>query len=422
MALETKAGYMSLTSGSSGSVAVTGIGFQPKLVIFFPTRRTSLGAGSTANQSMGASTGSGNNFTAFCVRDEDGQSTSDSGRTWSNSHCILSYNQSSDTVDYSATMTSLDSDGFTVNFDDAPGGNRICGYLCIGGSDVSAVEVGSYQLDSSKTAGQTQDITLSGAFQPTGLILASAYSDSSSETAETDANMGFGFTDFTSQYGITMYGDDNQSTSECNHATSDTSAIIRINATGSLTDSVKVDSALSDGFRLEYVDDVAADYYGIYIAIKGPQFHAGDYDSKTSTGTITSETSACGFQPQALMIFTDNTGVYNPNPNYKQSIGITTGATENWCTSISGDDGESTTDTGSLSASKCLQNIDKDNNIIGEQELDSFTANGFEIDQTDADSNGPVNCTYLAIGPASSNFPERYYPRGSARGVTRGVI
>ena len=93
------------TFNSTGNKAITGVGFQPKVIEFFPTLSNNISVGQTFQG----------------VADENEQyahsiysSGTSGGRNSSNSHCILGLS-AGNTIGVRASLVSMDADGFTLN-------------------------------------------------------------------------------------------------------------------------------------------------------------------------------------------------------------------------------------------------------------------------------------------------------------------
>jgi len=120
------------TPASTGNDSVTGVGFQPKAVMFWAVPRTDESAGSHASHFMGFSDGSNNK--ASSIKSED--AVNDNGRTQENQAIYLRGVDVSDTLAV-ATVSSFDSDGFTLNYTSTNSGYYIH-YIAFGGDDLSA--------------------------------------------------------------------------------------------------------------------------------------------------------------------------------------------------------------------------------------------------------------------------------------------
>lgn len=157
--MKAQAGYLdSSTLGSTGSQAVTGLGFEPQILFFTNVHQTVNNKQSAAAMGCGATDG-----TAEWAQSFFGPYLSFPGyvRTlWDDTSCILSIGDS--TIDLQASIISLDADGFTIDVTTANSSIDVA-YLAIydpGG----AFSVGT---------GIQDDATVSPGFEPDAMIFAS---------------------------------------------------------------------------------------------------------------------------------------------------------------------------------------------------------------------------------------------------------
>ena len=75
MGYDAKAGNFALNT-STGNQSITGLGFQPKLVIFYPTQQTADGVIVDYQLAIGAAVSSTSRF-SVCVCIEDAQATAE---------------------------------------------------------------------------------------------------------------------------------------------------------------------------------------------------------------------------------------------------------------------------------------------------------------------------------------------------------
>jgi len=122
-----KAGSFTLNTGT-GAQAITGVGFKPSAVIFFRGVSASTGGNQAAGFMVGASSSASDEVVAeSAVQDAGGTA----GSSLDTAAVIkMRGNDGNATVTEQASMTSLDSDGFTINVDVA-GSARVIGYLAI---------------------------------------------------------------------------------------------------------------------------------------------------------------------------------------------------------------------------------------------------------------------------------------------------
>lgn len=126
---------------SPASQPFTGVGFQPKALKFVGGIN---GTASTIQAGGGAFCGftDGTNQYVNFICDEDGQNFSDVSEYSSLNACIaMALDNDSTAIDYEASITSMNADGFTLNVSNLPAAITKLGYIAYGGSALS-VEVG----------------------------------------------------------------------------------------------------------------------------------------------------------------------------------------------------------------------------------------------------------------------------------------
>lgn len=133
------------TPSATGNQTVTGVGFEPKAVMFEAVPRTDENVGSHASHFFGFSDGS--NHRSLTVESEDG--ANDTSRNQRNSAIyLMTYD---DTVVARATVGSFNSDGFVLNYTVANSG-YVIHYVAFGGDDLNAV-VGTGTVSAGSVSG-----------------------------------------------------------------------------------------------------------------------------------------------------------------------------------------------------------------------------------------------------------------------------
>lgn len=397
MALELATGTF-LTPGTTGNhPVVTGLSFQPKLVLMFGNGRTNASGNSNNSRAyIGASTGNGSNFCAS-YRDEDDVSTTNAERVISNTQFSQVYQISGTTKIFKNTMQSLDSGGFTLNYSSTSGNATINNWMCLGGSDVEQVEVGTFQVNSGVTG--TQDIILSGAFKPDGLIFVTAHA-SVLDSDFDDVHLSTGFSDFTSQYCMSATSEDGKtSTSNCNRVLSNTSVIIRqAKDSQTIEGEANVDSALSNGFRINITNSFTSSDQVIYIAIKGPKIKVSDFPMSTVVGAF-SETGV-GFQPTGLFSMTSEQVSFGGRSDFIQTMGFCTSSSARSCSANTSQNNQTTSDASSRARTdRYIIGVDFNNNVRSVLDFTSFDADGFTLQQESNTAATAEIIMYMAFGP-----------------------
>lgn len=115
---------------ATGSQAVTGVGFQPRLVIFSTAGMANGDVGANhAMLSIGAATGSSAQVCSL-IADEHNVATTDARAYQSSSRCIL-IGDNPGTIRAQAALTSMDTDGFTLNWSTNDANANAVNYLAL---------------------------------------------------------------------------------------------------------------------------------------------------------------------------------------------------------------------------------------------------------------------------------------------------
>src|SRR3990167_9374864 len=189
MALSAKAGVFTLNT-TTGNQAITGVGFQPDVVLFIPSNLTADGIQAHARVGFGAGSSSTARG-AISANDEDGVEPSDSTRYHTDAEVLNQLALGEQTILYEADLVSLDSDGFTINISTAPASGVKVAYLALGGVDLTNAKVGNF---AATTTNGNQAVTGVG-FQPDALILFTAGFSNNFPAAENSVVYTVGFTD-----------------------------------------------------------------------------------------------------------------------------------------------------------------------------------------------------------------------------------
>jgi hypothetical protein len=165
--LSFKSGWFTKSTNVSTPVtqSITGVGFQPKAVILYSIRNTT-GFADDSMFSIGFSDGT--NDRAVTTASTHNASTSSGRRRHADDKIILAItNGSSSSIEWECKLTSLDADGFTLNWTTNNASADLIGYICLGGSDITNVKAGTF--DNSNVIGN-QDVTDVG-FRPSIVFL-----------------------------------------------------------------------------------------------------------------------------------------------------------------------------------------------------------------------------------------------------------
>ena len=285
---------------------VTGVGFQPKAIIFFSNMQTATGISADANAMIGISDGTTHKCAA--LSDNDAAGTSTAANMLHSTNCIAIIQNGVTTTDSLGDIDSFDSDGFTIGWNSASATQFIISYIAFGGTDITNVKVMKH--DAIAGAGSYTGV----GFQPDIIFFLAGRDAAEANTGGTMGSIGFGAAVSSSKSAYT------QVVTEHGRVTSDTwrkqcivtplSIIARANG-GNADDYASLTSIDSDGFSLAAPSssDNAVDFFT--LSIKGGTWDVGNFTQKTSTGTQNTSVLA-GLDP-ALLILTSANNTVNQN-------------------------------------------------------------------------------------------------------------
>ncbi len=299
-AMSSACGNLNITTGAAAStVVVSGLAFQPKVIIFWSVGLTaaSNGTRATARRMVGAAV-SASSYFCQANFDTDGVGTSVSKNNYSASYCVMEIDNTGAIVGGASTQ-SLDSGGFTLVIGDQFVTNLLVSWVAYGGTDITNVETGTF-TNPGATGNQTTNN--SGNFQPSitfffighqvnsgagAIVLIGAATSSANDhvhySAATDAN-GSGAT-----------GSYNRS-GEC---------FVYRGATPAASPTVRGEfvshNSSPGGFTVNYLETVTVGTTVYqWLSIKGGTWIVGDLLSQTDTTTTITE-SGFGIQPESIL-------------------------------------------------------------------------------------------------------------------------
>lgn len=430
MAFEYKVGNFQLNT-STGSQSITGLGFQPKAVMFLHQPDTvSIGVPQIANfyHSVGMSDGV-NSYGMWCFTPNGSAGLEDANFIHA-THPIVGGNNGS-TV-WSAAMTSLDGDGFTINIGTAPPVGYWVGYLAFGGSDITNAAVGSF--DASGSTG-SQAITGLG-FQPTALIV-HTYGRNNAYTAgptvissNAYVRQSLGFSDGTLSRSSGFGLRDASIVVKINGAVQNSGTIIS-NPNAASPFSYHSQASLSSfdagGFTINWTNAAGAGDKHMYLALAGPQAAVGTYNNPTSTGVFTGA-SGLGFDGGAVLYTTANItgygvskgfGAFANGPGADFSHGFASDAAEQFNIEATAQDYVTTSYCGHYSHEDYSQAKYQYNNrgVLQEQvAFDSFQTGGFDMNAGTVLGSGTSAVSYLYLEGAGGSGPGPGNPTGGTGG------
>lgn len=311
--LSAKAGTFT-GSGSTGNQSITGVGFQPKVVLFRYNMSTTTGSQSDSVIGFGVGVSSSDRRTSGDYSNHN-VSTSSHG-AWNQDTYVIYTPSGSSRADF----VSMDSDGFTINW--VTSSSMVVQYLALGGDAVTNVKTGSA---AAKTTTGNQSYTGLG-FQPTALLVWAGKFSTSPLDQSTNGNGLFGFASSSSARGMVAWRNVNGSNPQVAKHRQSTQRMLSTTTTFTEADFVSFDS---DGFTLNYTTAGGSADVFYYLAIRGPQFKVSSFNQPASTGN--QSLTGAGFTPKASIMMSANDVSSNNDAaqaHARASFGWATGTSE----------------------------------------------------------------------------------------------
>lgn len=261
MGLNVKAGNFALAA-ATGNQAITGLGFQPKLVIFWAFSIVVNGSTNELHMCHGAATSATARFVTS--RGFLGGASNFNDVQFRSDRCLYWNEPSTDTEQMAADFVSMDADGFTINVLNVE--SATINYLAIGGTDFAA-KVGIFDMNA--TTGN-QAITGVGFLPKALMVMTGPY-----KTAETFSGLGCiatGYTVSTTSFVCmehNLYQDANGASLAYTRLNSTRRFIETINQNGVYETRAEIVSMDADGFTVNVVDAPPAASRMGYIAFGG---------------------------------------------------------------------------------------------------------------------------------------------------------
>lgn len=413
MALSSASGSFNVTTATAGNtVAVSGLGFQPKVILFAWNGRTASTNGSgtaSLERGFGVAISATDRFAV-----SSGSITGVGNmQTYSAHHdaaCIIA--QANAAGDDGATaqgdingamdVQSMDADGFTLVIDDPFPRDFRVHYLALGGSTLTGQQTGSFTP--AGAAPTTQAVTITGFGTPTCVLFAGVTQNAGAAPADT-ADSGMFLGAMTGSSGEAVWAgssNDAASTSQTFSYCRRDECIARFSGTvAALDDRAEFSSFDANGFTINWLERGGTGRV-YYLALKGLSVALGDLLTQTDTVTAIQE-SGFGFKPAAVMFLSHGQAASSadtPQDHDRLSLGFATSTSARSAIGTFDEDNANNAETSSTSRFDAVYaNIDASDAVAGLMDLQSMDADGFSAIMDDADPSQAF-VWYLAFGPA----------------------
>jgi hypothetical protein len=393
------------TGAVASTVVVSGLGFQPKAILFWWDGRTgSVTASGRASHArgFGAVTSTTQRWAVYSSS-QDTPTTMVAKKAQRNDACVAVLTTTG-ALDGLLDLQSFDSNGFTLAVDDQFATSYRVHYLALGGSDITDAKAGTVTV---ANASGDQDFTDPG-FRPDFLAISSAFQTTIDGTIGADSSITFGMASdilsaFATRQGTWAGGSNDAAATSATMSYAKSGEIIAsLNGTASaIGNRASLTAWLSTGFRLNFVAAPGIAPVGCYLALKGGRYRVDGMLSSTTLNQTLSQTSQDIGTPVGLLLFSGcvaesvaGTGTTND----QWSIGSATSSTNRQA--MAGMD-QTAAATAVVSTGvwvdQVYANLSTTGTIEGTADFTSFDSDGFSLKQTDADTVAAYIC-YLIVG------------------------
>lgn len=399
MTASVKVGSFNTGTGAvSSTIAVTGVGFQPKVVfLWFTGRSDSSDAIGRADILRGFGVAiSTTDRRAIASFSDDAAADSATGRTASTVACLVTVN-AADTQDGALDHQSMDSDGFTLVVDDQLPADLRVSYLALGGDSLTNYVTGGI---TEPGATGNQDYTVSGSFQPDCVLFFSISHTANAGAGGSMFMLGAATASGAQAVLSNTSRDAVASTTTRMYCTND-ECVALMASTASTTGRAAFVQFNSDGFRLNWTERAASRLIH-YIALKGGNFLVGDLLTRTDGNDIAE--TGFGFQPAGAMFVSHGT-TESTSDTAQNHDRLSLGAFDSTSSrNVQGNlDENNLTDSEATTAIEfdaVYVNIKTDSTIDGLMDIKSVESDGFTTVMDDVDPSQAF-VWYLAFGPAA---------------------
>lgn len=401
MSLQAKRGSF-VANTSTGNQAITGVGFQGKLVILTCIARTAVGDGrADVKLSYGAaSSADSNDQFALARYIQDAVASSNSGDR-SDSKCII-IPLGNTTVDGEASFVSFDSDGFTINWTDAPASAYLVEYMVIGGTGISA-KVLRFAMN---TGGAGTNVPVTGVgFQPKALLVSTAASPNAMpQTSGLEMLFPFGIAiSAANQVWFGATERDNQAAAAAGAGSRQTNLLgSPSSGTFGLVDwEIDLASFDSDGFTYHISNSTTSADVIFAIAIGGANLSV-DLDEVIQPTSTGQQAVSTGFAPSALLGFgTDLTSFTTSNTiDGVLGVGMTDGSSESCLSFRDVDAADPMVVATGHNQTKFYRTLNSTPTVVAECDS-SMGASGYTLDWTTVDATAR-QMFVLALGDSGA--------------------
>lgn len=319
MALSCHVGTFALNT-STGNQAITGLGFQPEVLIFYSVIVTGDGlstGGAAYKLYFGGAVSSSSRFAVGNVCNDNVSSGSHHSRQ-DNTKCMTSL-VNAGTVFTAADFVSMNADGFTINVTTANASSRKWHYIALGGTDLTNVAIKEFQ----NQVGLGADAVTGVGFQGDCFLFFSTNDNGTPPSQETAPELMIGMA--TANGDQAVIGSNVGAVLRATSVFRTDRCLAFLNGSDAMVDDAIFSSADSDGFTLNWQDATNPDAVYWAICLKGGYYKLATFESKATTGD--QELSGFGLTPTGAILMSNNAAASGIQTGHSRiSFGAASGA------------------------------------------------------------------------------------------------
>ncbi len=310
------------------------------------------------------------------VASDHGAGTSNAARGTNNVECLYIVNASG-TVILRGNIKSFDANGFTIQWTTYVAGIYI--HVTIVGGDEVAANVVTFNVDNTKTAGQTQDVAHGLTAIPTGMMVLTSWLVNDI-TIDARAWLALGFSDGINNGVCTLYSADGAGTSDTQRGELADNCLGLV--FGSYLQRMYISGVDATNVEFTFTDNALAAYRVHMLVFTGISCEVGS-DLAHNAAEAHEHSLTGSFTPKGLLMASiSNAASASVEDHAILSFGAGASASDRRCIGVTDEDGLSVaTDAGRISdTAAILQMLDENTAITDEIDLVGFGAGTFTND------------------------------------------
>ena len=375
----------------TGNVAYTGMGFQPKALLFFSSGSASTGAGFDNQFSTGFCNSASSRAYVSSVS-ANGSVLSEAYVRHSAAGVLARVTPTGGGNAAEADIVSFDADGMTLSWGTVGAAGPRTHVIGFGGSDLTNAGIKEFT-----TPGITGSVSYTGVgFKPDSIILISANNTVAPPNTKGSAHHLFSVADATNESctsgaSLTGHGVDNSSRSYAS-----TGFINQVHW-GEVTKYVASLTTMdADGFTLDWTTTAGAGAYMYALCLKGVTTSMGTTTQRTSVGTTV--VSGLGLLPRGILCHSGWANASGTNRTQAVTLGAAAAVANQGNSSVRTTDNVTPTKTNRAESDVAIVSFYTATNVIvGEAGISAIADGTFTVNWTTADASARLT-SYIAFG------------------------